>query len=59
MQLTTIEAAQQIVTSENKTEERDTPIEENEEAMLPEDGIFLMYVEKESCTNKETETAEI
>ena len=59
MQLATIEAAQQIVTSETKTEESDTPVEENEEAMLPEDRILLMYVEKQSCTNKETETAKI
>ena len=59
MQLTTIEAAQQIVTAETKTKESDTPIEEDEEAMLPEDGILLTYVEKQSRTNKETETAEI
>ena len=59
MQLTTIDATQQIVPSETKTEESDTPVEGNEEAMLPEDGILLMYVEKQSCTNKETETAEI
>ena len=58
-QLPTIEAAQQIVASKNKTKESDTPVEENEEAMLPEDGILLTYVEKQSCTNKETETAEI
>ena len=48
MQLTTIEAAQQIVTAETKTEESDTPVEENEEAMLLEDGILLTYVEKQS-----------
>ena len=59
MQLTTIEAAQQIVTSKTKTKESDTPVEENKEAMLPEDGILLTYVEKQSWTNKETETAEI
>ena len=59
MQLTTIEATQQIVTSETKTEESDTPVEENEEAMLSEDGILLMYVEKQSWASKETETAEI
>ena len=59
MQLTTIEAAQQIVTTETKTEESDTPFEENEEAMLPEDGILLTYMEKQSWENKETEMAEI
>ena len=59
MQLTTIEVTQQIVTAETKTEESDTPVEENEEAMLPEDGILLTYVEKQSWTNKETEIAEI
>ena len=59
MQLTTIEAAQQIVTSKTKTEESDTPVEENEEAMLPVDGILLTYVEKQSLTNKETEKGEI
>ena len=59
MQLATIEAAQQIVASETKTKESDIPVEENEEAMLLEDGILLTYVEKQSCTNKEAETAEI
>ena len=51
MQLATIEAAQQILTTETKAEESDTPVEENEEAMLPEDGILLMYVEKLSGKN--------
>ena len=59
MQLSTIEATQQIVTAETETEESDTPVEENEEAMLSEDGILLTYVEKQSLTNKETETAEM
>ena len=58
MQLAAIEAAQQIETTETKAEESDTPVEENEEAMLPEDGILLMYIEKQSWKNKETETAE-
>ena len=58
-QLTTIEATQQIVASETKTKGSDSPVEENEEAMLLEDGILLTYVEKQSCTNKETETTEI
>ena len=47
MQLTTIQATQQIVTAETKTKESDTPVEENEEAMLPEDGILLTYMEKQ------------
>ena len=36
MQLATMEARQQMVTSETKTEESNTPVEENEEAMLLE-----------------------
>ena len=59
MHLATIEVTQQIVTAETKTEESDTPVEENEKAMLPKDGILLTYVEKQGWTNKETETAEI
>ena len=58
VQLAAIEAAQQIETTETKSEESDMPIEENEEAMLPEDGILLTYVEKQSWKNKETEMAE-
>ena len=46
-----------MVTSENKTEESDTPVEENKEAMLPEDGILWTYVEKQSETDKKTDTA--
>ena len=56
MQLAAIEAAQQIETTEIKAEESDMPVEENEEAMLPEDGILLTYIEKQSWKNKETET---
>ena len=55
-QLATIETAQQRVTAKTKTDESDTPVEENEEAILPEDGILLTYVRKQSCTNEETET---
>ena len=40
MQLTTMEAAQQMITSETKTGVSATPVEENEEAILPEDGIL-------------------
>ena len=31
------------------------PVEENEEAMLPEDGILLTYVAKQSWKNNSTE----
>ena len=41
MQLTAIETTQQIVTAETKTDESDTLVEENEEAILLEDGILL------------------
>ena len=59
IQLAAMEAAQQMVTSKTKTEESDTPVEKNKEAMLPEDGILLMYVEKQSRTDKKIETVEI
>ena len=59
MQLTTIETTQQIVTAETKTDESDTLVEEKEEAILPEDGILLTYVENRSCTNEETETTKV
>ena len=36
-----MEATQKMVTSKTKTEESDTPVEENKEAMLPKDGILL------------------
>ena len=59
MQLATIETTQQIVPAETKTNESDTLVEENEEAILLEDGILLMYVEKQSCTNEETKTTKV
>ena len=59
MQLATIETTQQIVTAETKTNESDTLVEENEEAILLEDGILLTYVEKQSCTNEETKTTKV
>ena len=34
------------------------PMEENEEAMLPEDGILLTYIVKQSWKNNETEMAD-
>ena len=59
VQLAAIEAVQQIETTEIKAEESDMPVEENEKVMLPEDGILLTYVEKQSWKNKEMEFAEI
>ena len=53
-----IETAQHIETIETKTEESDTPIEENKEAMLPEDGILLTYIEKQSRKDNETKMAD-
>ena len=58
IQLTAIVAAQHIETTETKAEESDTPVEENEEAMLPEDGILLTYIEKQNWKNDETEMAD-
>ena len=57
VQFTAIEVARHIETTEAKAEESDTPVEENEEAMLPEDGILLTYIEKQSWKNNEMETA--
>ena len=59
MQLATMEATQQMITSETKTKESDTPVEENKEAMFPEDGILLTYVEKQSRIDRKTELAVI
>ena len=58
VQLTAIEVTQHIETTEAKAEESDMPMEENEEAMLPEDGILLTYVVKQSWKNNETEVAD-
>ena len=40
-QLATTEVASDIKTTEAEPRESDTPVEENEEGMLPEDGILL------------------
>ena len=58
VQLTEIEIAQHTETTETKAEESNMPIEENEEAMLPEDGILLTYIEKQNWKNDETEMAD-
>ena len=45
-QLATTEVAIDIETTEAEPRESDMPMEENEEGMLPEDGILLTYVLK-------------
>ena len=57
VEFTAIEAAQHIETTEAKAEESNMPVEENKEAMLPEDSILLIYIEKQSWKNNETEMA--
>ena len=47
-QLTTAEVTRDIKTTEAKTRESDTPVKENKEAMLPQDGILLTYILKRS-----------
>ena len=58
METIVIEVAQHIETTEANTQKSDTPMEENEEAMLPENGILLTYVEKQSWKNNEMEMAD-
>ena len=48
-----------MMTDEPKLEESDTPVEENEEAMWPENGVLLMFVEKASQKQKENAATEI
>ena len=50
---------QQMMTDEPKSEESDTPVEENKEAMWPEGGVLLMFVEKTSRKQKENAVTEI
>ena len=47
------------MTDEPKSEESDTPVEENEEAMWPEGGVLLTFVEKASRKQKENVATEI
>ena len=54
-----IGTTQQMMTDKPKSEESDTPVEENEEAMWPESGVLLMFVEKASQKQKENDTIEI
>ena len=48
---------QQMTTDEPKSEESDTPVEENEEEMWPESGLLLMFVEKTSPKKQKENTA--
>ena len=45
--------------TEPKSEESDTPVEENKEAMWPESGLLLMFMEKTSWNQKENAAREI
>ena len=58
-QLAGIGTTQQMMMDEPKSEESDTPVEENEEAMWPEGGVLLMFMEKASQKQKENATTEI
>ena len=48
-----------MMTDEPRSEESDTPVEENKEAMWPEGGILLTFVEKASRKQKENIATEI
>ena len=58
-QLAGIGMTQQMIMDEPKSEESDTPVEENEEAMWPESGLLLIFVEKASQKQKENAVTEI
>ena len=58
-QLAKVETTQQMMTDEPKSEESDTPVEENEEATWPEGGVLLTFVEKASRKQKENVATEI
>ena len=47
-----------MMTDEPRSEESDTPVEENEEAIWPEDGVLLTFMEKASRKQKENIVAE-
>ena len=47
-QLATTEVTRDIRGTETEPQESDTPVEENEEGMLPEDGVLLTYILKRS-----------
>ena len=48
-----------MTTDEPKSEESDTPVEENEEAMWPEGGVLLTFMEKANWKQKENVVTEI
>ena len=48
-----------MTTDEPRSEESDTPVEENEEVMWPEGGVLLTFVEKASRKQKENIATEI
>ena len=48
-----------MTTDKPKSDESDTPVEENEEVMWPEDGVLLKFVEKASQKQKENAVTEI
>ena len=48
-----------MTTDEPKSEESDTPVEENKEAMWPEGGVLLTFIEKASQKQKENVVTEI
>ena len=54
-----VETTQQMMTDELRSEESDTPVEENEEAMWPEGGVLLKFVEKASREQKENAVTDI
>ena len=47
-----------MMTEEPKSEESDTPVEENKEAMWPEGGVLLTFMEKVCWKQKENATTE-
>ena len=48
-----------MMTDEPRSEESDTPVEENKEAMWPDGGVLLKFVEKASRKQKENVVTEI
>ena len=57
-QLTTAEVTRDIETTEIEPQESNTPVKENEEGMLPEDGILLTYVLKRSQEGVKMQTVD-
>ena len=58
-QLVGIGTTQQMMMDEPKSEESDTPVEENKEEMWLESGLLLTFVEKTSQKQKENTATEI